>query len=133
MEQAIQSLIAGAAGVSALASARVYAGDAPQGTPRPFVRINTVAGVRDYHMAGASGFVASRVQVDCFGATYPAAKNLATAVAAAVTGYSGTIGGIELQGVFIDNEIDDSEDDTGRASTIYRVLLELSISWKPTA
>lgn len=118
MEEALTALLAG------VASGRRHWGRAPQAVVRPFVVLNRISGVRDYHMQGPSGFVSSRVQADIYADTYTAAKTTARALVAAVSGHRGSI----IQGVFIDAERDLPAEDSGTVNTLFRVSIDLNIS-----
>jgi hypothetical protein len=127
MEEALRTLIVSASGVTDLVSTRVYWRQAPQSVGGDFINLHRVGGVRDYNMQGASGLVDSRVQVDCWADRYSSAKMIARAVETVVSGYSGTIGGKRLQGIFIDAERDDDTSDSGDVATRFRTSLDLLI------
>lgn len=131
MEGALTALLLGNAGVTALAGQRVYWRLVPQGVATgSWVVMHRVSGQRDYTTQAPSGLVSSRVQVDCVGASYGAAKVLARAVVAAAGGYRGTVGGMAIQGIFIDAERDDDDSNTGDVATRFRTSLDLQI-WHP--
>jgi hypothetical protein len=117
MEEAITALLASVAG------GRRYWVRAPQQAGRPFVVLNRISGLPDYHSQGPSGYVASRVQADCYAETYTAAKQVARAVKAALSGYRGGI----LQGVFADNERDLPAADAGEVKYLFRTSLDLIV------
>lgn len=118
MEEAITQLLSGVAG------GRRFWVRAPQSAQRPFIVLNRVSGVRDYHFRGPSGFVQSRVQADVYADSYTAAKNTARAVRNALSGHSsGTIQLIQL-----DNERDLPASDAGEATHLFRTSLDLTIS-----
>lgn len=75
---------------------RIWWGVAGQGYPGPLVVLNLISGVPDYHMAGPSGLVESRVQVDCRASTPTAAQQLADSIDALLGGYAGTVGRIRF-------------------------------------
>jgi len=103
MEEAIVALLSGVAG------GRRFWTRAPQNitaTDGAYIVLNRVDGGRDYSMAGASGYVASRVQVDVYAETYTAAKTAARAAVAALSAFRGTQSGVAIQGIFIDSERD---------------------------
>lgn len=93
MEEELRGLLLADAGVQALAGTRVNFGVHPQGLAWPGVVMNTVSEVPDYVLSGESGTTDARVQVDCYGETYGAAKRLGRAVRAALSGYAG--GGLQ--------------------------------------
>lgn len=118
------ALLLNAAGVTALVSTRVYWGRAPQTVDgRPYVVLQRVDGIRDYHNQGASGYVASRVQADVYGETYTSTKKAARAVIAALSGHKGGI----FQGIFIDSERDLPATDAGEVTNLFRTSVDVMI------
>lgn len=114
MEEAITALLAHVAG------GQRYWVRAPQKAKPPFLVLQRISGQRDYHSQGPSGLVTSRVQVDCYAATYTAAKTLARETTQALSGHRGD----ELQGVFLDGERDLPAEDAGAVNHLYRVSLD---------
>ncbi len=117
MEETLTGLLSGVAG------GRRFWGRAPQTTARPFVVLTRIDGARDYHMRGPSGYVASRVQIDCYGDTYGAAKTAARAVIDALSGHSGQA----IQGIFIDSERDLPATDAGEVNHLFRTSVDIMI------
>ena len=117
MEEALRSLL------SSIAGGQVYWGRAPQKKAYPYVTLNRISGIRDYTTQGPSGYVQSRVQVDCYADGYLAAKNLARDIRDAVSGYRGGI----FKGIFIDSERDLPATDAGEVTHLYRTSVDLSI------
>lgn len=122
MEEALTSLLASVAG------GRRYWVRAAQGAARPYVVLNVISAPRDYHTRGASGYVQSRVQCDCYGDTYSSTKTTARAVRAATSGVrSGAI-----QGIFVETERDLPDGDAGPAANqpvnnLFRISVDLII------
>lgn len=112
-----------------LVGARVYWNERPQATALPSVTLTRVTGQPQYEMDRPSGLVMSRVQVDCWGATYASAKGVARAIKSVSSGFRGTVGGTAFQGVFIDSERDlDLEPTTpDAAERFHRVSLDLMV------
>jgi hypothetical protein len=117
MEEAITALLANVAG------GRRHWVRAPQDTARPFVVLNRISGVRDYHMQGASGYVASRLQVDIYADTHTAAKATARQVRDALSGRRGST----IQGIFLDMERDLPAEDAGAVTHLFRVSLDFNV------
>lgn len=127
MEEALRSILLGDAGVSAQVGTRVAWGRRPQSDATlPAIVLHKITGIRDYVMSGASGMVESRVQVDCYGTTYAAAKQAARAVMTAVNSYSGTVSGTVFQRISIDGERDTNEADTA-GNNLHRTSIDLMI------
>lgn len=117
MEEAITKLLALVAG------GRRFWVRAPQGTARPFVVLNRVSGVHDYHLQGASGYVASRVQVDSYADSYTEAKGVARSAIDALSGHRGGT----IQGIFIDSERDLPAADSGEVNQLFRTSVDFII------
>jgi hypothetical protein len=117
MEEAITSLLAG------VASGRRYWGRAPQTAPRPFVVLTRVGGQRDYVMQGPSGYVASRVQVDCYADTYDAAKTTGRAAVAVLSGHRSG----DILGIFVESERDLPASDAGEVNHLFRVSIDVMV------
>jgi len=98
MQDEFTSLLTGNAEVAALTGGgkRIWWGVAGQGYDGALVVLNLISGVPDYHTEGPSGMEESRVQVDCRASTLAAAKALADAIDALLSGYSGTVGAIRF-------------------------------------
>ena len=125
MEEAIINRLLATAGVTALVGTRVYPGVRTQGAALPALVFNRISGVRDYTMIEASGQVESRVQIDAWAASYAAAKTLARAVRASLSGIAGTYSGVEVQGVFLDGERDSFEGEA--PDRLYRVSMDFNV------
>ena len=104
MEQSFIALLLSDSALVALVGDRIHWDTQTQGEAKPAVVLYLVSDVPDYHMQGPSGFVESRVQIDCRGATRKSAKAVASAVQDLLSGYAGTVGNIKFQGIFKDNE-----------------------------
>ncbi|WP_315920436.1 DUF3168 domain-containing protein [Mesorhizobium sp. SP-1A] len=99
---------------------------APQGTMPPYVVMQRITGIRDYHMRGASGLVESRVQIDCYASTYAGAKSTAKSVNGILSGYRGGA----IQAIFIDNERDLPTSDAGEVNQLFRTSLDIMVHHK---
>src|SRR4051812_46510481 len=101
MEEALVAYLLANAGVAALAGTRIYWGERPQGDALPAIVLFKVSPNRDVTLAGPSGLIGPRVQIDCLGGSYALAKTTARAVIAAADAIGGTAG---FQGAFLDAE-----------------------------
>jgi hypothetical protein len=130
MEEALRSALLANVGLAALTSTRIYWVNRPQGTALPAVVLHRISGQPDMHMTGPSGLTESRVQADCYGATYAASVGLARALEAALSGYSGTISGIKFSSITIDGIRSDYEG--AEPDEIYSTSLDL-MAWHAPA
>lgn len=124
MEPALIARLLATAGLTALVSTRINWARRPQGEALPAVVLHRIDGGVDYHTEGPSGLVESRVQVDCWAASYGSAKAVARQVEAAVSGARFTSGAIRFDGIFIIDERDTTFDET---TPIFRTSLDLAV------
>lgn len=127
MEEALVAFLLADAALAGLVATRITWQSRPQGEALPAVTLQRVSGARDYHMQGPSGLVQSRVQVDCWGATYASALAVSRAVRSLLSGIRTETGGIELQGAFIDGERHDFEKDGNAAQAFHRVMIDFQV------
>ena len=122
MQEALTSILSGVAG------GRRHWVRAPQSlSTRPYIVLNRVSGNRDYHTAGASGYVRSRVQCDVYAETYGSAQTTARAVRDAVSGFVGTVDGTQIQFITIESERDLPVDDAGDVTNLFRISIDLMV------
>lgn len=119
MEEAFRALLLGSASVTALVGQRVGWGSHPQGQPYPAVVLHVISDAEGHVLTGSpTGLSLGRVQVDCYAATYAAAKGLARAVRALLDGHrGGSFDGILLAGTR------DGREDAG-PEPLFRVSLD---------
>ena len=72
-----------------------------------------VSGVRIHAMSSDPGVAHPRFQVDSWGKTYEASKDVQVQVNAALSRWTGTQSGVTILASFLENEIDVYEDETG--------------------
>jgi hypothetical protein len=78
MEEAIIAKLLADSGVAGLTGARVFPGSRPQGSALPAAVLNRISGGPLYADDGEVGLVQARIQIDCWAATYSAAKTRAS-------------------------------------------------------
>ena len=100
MQQVLANLLKTHAPLVALVGNTIDWDATPQGYAFPSIVMYVASGVTDYTMAGASGYVATRVQFDCRAKTAAQARAVANAVDAKLSGFSGEFSGYLFQGVF---------------------------------
>ncbi len=116
-EQIVESLLTGAAGVTALVGSRIYGGVAAQDVAAPLVVYRKVGATRDEGMDPAdvqpdadTAFERAQIEVTCVAAEYEALKSLGEAVRLALAYRRGAVAGYELLGIFIESEGPDEFD-----------------------
>lgn len=129
MEELIRERLLSSSAVTALAGMRVDFGGNPQGTANPRVCLWTISDAEGLTIEGPDGFSQGRVQADCYGSTYSAAKNLSRAVRAALDGYAGN--GLQL--VRLIGTRDSREGGTNEADRLFRVTLDFATFYNPAS
>jgi len=126
IEEAINSRLAGFAGLSALVSDRIYPAIAKQGAALPYVVHTRISGARESAMGADTGVSRARFQISSFGSTYSSAKSVAKQIRLALQRYSGTVGGDEILAVFIENDFDLYEEDT----LLHHVATDVTVHYR---
>lgn len=109
-------LLTGGGSPAPLAAVGVHWNDQPQAAPVPCIVLWKVTDLPDYAMEGVTGLENVRIQCDCKAADYAAAKQLERAVKGVVSGFRGTVGDTDFQGIFIDGSRDGVEPAGGASS-----------------
>lgn len=125
MEEAFRTLLKADAGVTALAGARIDFGAALD-TSGPYLVLWTIGDGAGHTLAGSDGLSRGRVQVDCYAASYPAAKRLSRAVRAALDAHRG--GG--FRAIFHDATRDTREGGNNEAELPFRISLDFLTYWR---
>lgn len=104
--QAVQILLLADAAISAIVGTRVHLAERPQKFPLPSIVVQVGSAAEQHHLRGRTGTVRGFVRATVLAGTYLAAQDLATAVRAALAGYSGTVIVQDAQGIAQDLHID---------------------------
>jgi hypothetical protein len=126
MEEAIRAFLLAQSGISGLISGRAYWNLRPQAANLPALVLQVIDRTPVYAMDGSSALAETRVQADCYGATYSQAKLLARAVRAPLDGKRFTQSSIRFEAFRLD-ERDLSEAGTTEAGRVHRISLDFQI------
>lgn len=111
---AVRYLLATNANLIAVVPAtRIMAGALPQDTAAPAISITHVSTVRRNLVAASTRLCTSRVQVTVIASTYPTQKSILTSVRAALPRSRGTVNGVSVDSILLDNEGPDFSDEAG--------------------
>lgn len=116
MEEAVRRLLLDAAAMKALVGDRVDWGVRSQGAALPAVVIHLISGLPGMTMAGPSGWSQDRLQFDCWGRTYKAARDVADVLAGRgglLLGLRRDLPGLRLRTFIIGRRSDSDRDDAG--------------------
>lgn len=120
MEETLIAILLADTALKSLVGSRIRPVERPQTDALPGVTIQRIDGVRDYHFSGPSGFVSSRIQIDCWGKSYSEAKQISRAIVRILSGIRAP-----FQGGFVVDESDNSEQaDTHR---VFRTRLDFQL------
>src|SRR5262249_13222381 len=116
-EFAVRARLLEHAGVVALVADRVTPHPLPQvqdaSKDLPAITYFQVSGSSGITTTGETGPDRARVQIDCWAVTCAVAKDVAAQVQDALHGFRGVVGGVDVQGAFVDDSgRDEYEDDT---------------------
>jgi hypothetical protein len=123
IEEAVYSRLTTTAAVTAICSTRIYPNKIPQEATLPAVAYQRVSTRRVKAHAAPTGLARVRVQVTCVASSYSAVKALATAVRKAMEGVMGTVGGVGVQGSWLETDADEY----GDAETLHSVRQDFMI------
>lgn len=98
---------------------RIFPAILPQNEKRQSITYAEISAQGDHHMEGPSGLAMNRVQFNAWADNPDDAYDLGLKVKAALDGYSGTIAGVVVQGIFFDSARDLYDDD---AKLFYRAM-----------
>ena len=127
MEEAIITKLLATGGVTALVQARIHPGSLPQGILLPAIVFNMVSGNRSYSDDGEDGIAEARIQLDCWGVTYSAAKMAARAIKDALSAFQGNISGVNIRYIVLDLEHDMRESGGDNAKYPFRTSLDFLV------
>ena len=128
MKEALRSYLCADAAIAALVDKRIAWGARPRASALPSICLHQISGVRQYAMMAPSGLVNARVQVDCWGLSQADVTAVARAVNAAIGGLRQTVGGVQMQGVFLESEQDmTDEGGAAPAELLHRVSMDFMI------
>lgn len=111
IEEGLVAFLKADAGITAKVAGRIYQKKKPQKPNLPAIVIHRISANRDYDQGGHNGYTVVRYQLDTYAADFAAAKQTADAVRLALSGFRGSMGGVEVSGVFLEGEQDGYDDD----------------------
>lgn len=99
--------------IGAGSAARVYMMEIPEGKPYPALVITNISAPRENTLRGPTGYVHSRIEIDCWGNNLTELKNLENGLAVLVrrrlARYKGRMGGCSIRSCILDSSRDFNE------------------------
>ena len=123
LEEALYTKLSGTSALTAYCGTRIYPNVLPENVTFPAVSYQLIASEHLHHVDGVSTLKSALVQIDCRAASYSVVTAMARAITAALDGLRGTVGTLDVQGIFHEDEQDLPEPDLG----VLRRVLEFNI------
>jgi len=95
--EGVRAYLVAQAGITALASTRVRTTQADEADALPYILLTMISDGSEYSMAGEVGLARCRVQTDAIAATPLSALDVSEAIRAAMSGYRGAMGGVQVR------------------------------------
>ncbi|MFX4086166.1 DUF3168 domain-containing protein [Sphingobium yanoikuyae] len=132
MEEALRVKLLATAALTSLVVKRIDWGLRSTAAGLPAVRLFEISGVPQTNLAGASGWTRARVQIDCLGRTYLAARDVADVIAKPGTGVLNamreTVGGVRLRTFIMNRRADHDTDADG---VVHRISIDVMVWHAP--
>lgn len=132
--EALYSQLSGTSDLTALVSMRIYPGVAAQCASLPYIIFSQVSNAAHHAMSNDPNIQSPRWQISTWAETYSGVRAIAKQVKAALQDYTGTMGGsggVEVQRVFFENEIDYTDLDPETKAITHSVAQDYII-WHST-
>jgi predicted PurR-regulated permease PerM len=126
IEEALVAYLISYNGLSALVASRVYPLTVPQSSILPALAYQTISTDRLHAFQQDTGLASKMIQISSWAESLKDAKSVAAQVRAALQNYSGVMGGtggVKIDAVLIENELDDYNEQ----SDSYAVIQEYEI------
>lgn len=124
MEEALRAKLLTTAPLAAMVGTRVDWGVRSQGAILPAVVLHHVGGVLQMNLAGPSAWSRDRFQIDCWGRTYKAARDVSNVIAGpggVLIGFRSDLGSIRLRTLIINRR---SDEDSDGAGPVFRSIID---------
>lgn len=126
VEKAFYALLSQEAAISGLVGSHIYPLRAPEDIVAPFIVYQKISGIRWRSLGGPSGMAQTRIQIDAYAASYAGAKTLAESIRIALDGYRGTVLGVRIGAVTLENDQDLLEEDID--PVLHRVTMDFMVT-----
>jgi len=128
LSRAMYAYLSTLAPLTALIGTRLYPGIAPTSAIFPYVTLHEIMVNSSYHLSGATATFDGMVQCDVWALSADESQKLARIIRQSMDGLSASWDGLEVDGVFIDSEMDAPEPaQDGSERAYYRRILTLSV------
>ena len=126
IEEAIRTYLLTQTGLTALVSTRIVVDEVTDGVTLPAVSYQKISDVKSHFLTGQSTLENPIFQYTAYATTKAVAKSVATQLKLALCDYQGTLSGLQIQKIELQNEFSNSE--TDGVDRIYAEDLEFQIT-----
>jgi hypothetical protein len=124
IESAITAYLLSKAGLNALVGNRIFMDTIPQGTVLPCVCWQKVSDIKEHLLSGQETLESPMYQFSAFADTKPVMRAITNQLKAALSDYHGTLSGIEVQKIELQNEMYTYNTSGNRAEGALRTYIE---------
>src|SRR5262245_27423556 len=128
LARALYAYLSTYAPLTALIGTRLYPGIAPTSAVFPYVTVHELMVTSMYHLDGATATFDGMVQIDCWSLEPMQAQQMARVIRLSMDGMPAAWDGLEVDGVFVDSEMDAPEPaQDGSERAYFRRILTVSV------
>lgn len=104
IQAGLYAYLASIAAITGEVGTRIYPDAAPSSAKSPYVVVQKISADRDHHLTGASGMVTARFQITAWASNSVTRVTVIEAIRQNLDTYRGTMGGVVVRNVHIENE-----------------------------
>jgi Protein of unknown function (DUF3168) len=128
LPRAIYAYLSTLPALTAIIGTRLYPGIAPTSAIFPYVTLHEIMIESFYYLRGASATFDAMMQIDCWALEPMQAQHMAKAIRQSMDGLPASWDGLEVDGVFIDSEMDAPEPaQDGSERAYYRRVMTVNV------
>jgi hypothetical protein len=129
LEEAFTAYLKAQSNLIALISTRLYPEELPQNTTLPAVSYIKISDIKDHMLSGQSTLESPMFQFTAFALTKATARSVGNQIKTALQDYVGTMGGIVIQHIRLENELSNLETSPDGTIKTYTESLEFQINF----
>jgi len=130
IEEAFVTYLLADSGLSALISTRLYPDDRPQGDSLPAITYSVISDIKQHVLSGQLSQERPMYQFSIYAATRTSAKAVAAALKTALCDYQGTMSGLVVQRIRLENEIYTKEVSADGVTKTHNADLEFEVIYE---
>jgi len=129
IDEALRTYLLTQAGLTALISQRIFPNELPQGITLPAVTYIQISDIKEHTLTGQLELEHPMIQYTVYAALPSTARPVANQIKSAMKDYSGTLSGLVIQKMELQNELSGLESSSDGTIKTYTVDLEYEINY----